>query len=177
MIFSVSIYPVYLSLDMVYFYHIQGRKKNFGRRKHWGKAYCLMHLITMRAGAISFFFPPVFYLQHEALCLAHGGAWWMFTEEWFRERQKSISQSVPVILSESGKFLFHRGSYGCGLSLPCLSPLPANHTTQAMDWKSQVPKSIYHHWTLLWERAWYPTAFQRQNILKSPMVNPNFIYV
>lgn len=39
----VSFIPVCLS---PYFHHIQKRKRNFGRRKHWGKCYCLMQLIT-----------------------------------------------------------------------------------------------------------------------------------
>lgn len=46
------------------------------------------------------------------------------------------------------------------------------------QWTGKVkPLSPFTIWTLLWEIIWDSMAFQRQKVLKSPMVSPNFIYV
>ena len=173
-IFSVSIYPVYLSPILFSPYP---EKEKIGGRKHWKKSYCLMQLITMRAGVVSFFG----FFQHFISSTKHCALHIVLLNEYLvkndlgRGTEVFTSLFLWSSLNLESFFFMEAAMWVEHLLRICFHYLLFMPHKQ---WTGKVkPLSPFTIWTLLREIIWDSMAFQRQKVLNSLMVSPNFIYV
>lgn len=157
---------------LFYFYHIQ-KQVNFERR-HWKKI-LLSNVVRHHVDKSHLFF---FNVLSPTLSIVPctWSAQWRLISEWFGQKLGSIYQPVPTLQSESGEIPCHGGSCVHGNLLPiCPYYLPIipheQRTGKSSPW---VHLPSLNFITRDNSRS---HSFPETNVLRSPMANPNFIYV